>query len=111
MSPAQGMRKPPARMVRDCHRETARGLQGTTPKGIPVTQSIAPTSFIRNIATIETDDQPLDIGDQLQIDDDGTVHRLVLIGNYGVYIEDMPALLEALTAAQADLQAPFKEAA
>ncbi|NKR96221.1 hypothetical protein GS473_04535 [Rhodococcus hoagii] len=77
-----------------------------------MTQSIAPTGFICNIAPIKTDDEPIDVGAQFQIDDDGTEHRLILIGNNGgIYLEDLPALLEALAAAQAALQAPFKKAA
>lgn len=111
MSPAQDMRKPPARMDRDCHRETARGLQGTNPKGIPVTQSIASTGFIRNIASIETDDEPIEVGAQLHVDDDGTERHLALLGIYGIDIEHLPALLEALVAAQSALLPPLKEAA
>ncbi|ORL06457.1 hypothetical protein [Prescottella equi] len=77
-----------------------------------MTQSIASTGFIRNIDTIETDDEPIDVGAQFQIDDDGTEHRLILIGNNGgIYLEDLPTLLEALAAAQTALQAPLREAA
>lgn len=76
-----------------------------------MTDSIAPASFIRNIAEVDTDDQPLEIGAQLQVDDDGTEHRLVLIGNYGIYIDDVPALLEAIRTAQVELQCVSKEAA
>lgn len=74
--------------------------------------SIAPTGFIRNIAPIKTDDEPIEIGAQFQIDDDGTEHRLILLGNLGgVYLEDLPALLEALRMARAELEHAGKEAA
>ncbi|NKR89303.1 hypothetical protein GS894_00865 [Rhodococcus hoagii] len=76
-----------------------------------MTQSIAPTGFIRNIASIETDDEPIEVGAQLHVDDDGTERHLALLGIYGIDIEHLPALFKALAAAQTALQAPLREAA
>ncbi|MFC9518559.1 hypothetical protein ACFTSD_22740 [Nocardiaceae bacterium NPDC056970] len=65
---------------------------------------IASAGFVRIVATVATDDQPIDIGAQLHIDDDGTEHRMMLIGNCGgIALEDIPQLYEAFRMAQAEL--------